>query len=413
MTMDHIDDRRPPAIVLASGHTGLGALRALMLAGIPTYVACPEHDLATHSRWYRPPPGADAWSGVVGPRAYEALQSMPLDEAVLIPGADDAALWMADLPQTPLSRRFRVSSSSRETLETLQDKTRFGEFLSRSGIAHPRTFSIDGRDDIDMIPFHELDRVFVKPADSQQFSQTLGVKGIWAHNQQEFRETWNRLDARGFKVIAQEYIPGSASDHYFIDGFRDRDGVLTGLFARRRIRIFPPDFGNSSYCRSTALTEVASALASLTALLTELRYRGIFSAEFKRDARNGEFKILEVNTRAWWYVEFAARCGVNVCRMAYEDAREQSVTAANPGYPTGVGCVSLAGDIKSYFSQSPAVRSPLRKILGEWARAHYHVFRPDDPGPGLAVVWQNLSRLVARAARRIGTAIMHPASARR
>ena len=395
------DDRLTSAIVMGRGYTALGALRSLALARIPTYVACPAGDLATHSCWYRPPPGETSWDGSVSPQTHEILRAMPLENVVLIPGADDVALWLADLPKSDLSTRFQVSSSSRETLEILQDKARFGEFLAYAGIPHPRTFTINDRSDISAIPFDELDRVFVKPANSQQFSRSTGIKGVWAHNRKQFQEIWARLDGKGFKIVAQEYVPGGSDDHYFIDGFCDRNGVFAGLFARRRIRIFPPDFGNSSYCQSIPLTEVRGAIASVVDLLTRLRYRGIFSAEFKRDSRDGAFRMLEVNTRAWWYVEFAARCGVNVCRMAFQDARELPVTEAPRNYPVGIGCVNLGGDIKSVLSQRPAVRIPLLRTLGEWARAHYHVFRWDDPGPGLVVGWLGLRRLIARVRGRL------------
>ncbi|MFC3549828.1 hypothetical protein ACFOLC_02240 [Lysobacter cavernae] len=327
------------------------------------------------------------------------MSAMPLSEAVLVPGADDAALWLAGLAQSDLAGRFRVSSSSHQTLEILQDKARFGEYLARTRIPHPRTFSIACSSDIEVIPFDALDKVFIKPADSQHFSQVTGQKGVWVRSRNELESVWERLDADGFKLIAQEYIPGSAADHYFVDGFRDRHGVLTGLFARRRLRIFPADFGNSSYCQSIPLRDVAGAVDSLSELLQQLNYRGIFSAEFKRDARDGVYRLLEVNTRAWWYIEFAARCGVNVCRMAVEDALDLPVTVATRAYPVGAGCVSLAGDVQTVFSRRDQRPSWL-KVLGQWATAHYHVFRWNDPRPGLSVLWQLLRRRVAWRPRR-------------
>ncbi|HEX7113088.1 MAG TPA: hypothetical protein VF216_11645, partial [Mizugakiibacter sp.] len=221
---------------------------------------------------------------------------------------------------------------------------------------------------------------------------------------------WHRLEAHGLEVLAQEYVPGDATQHYFVDGFRDRNGTLTGLFARRRWRIFPPDFGNSSYCRSVPLEEVGNAVDSLGRLLAGLDYRGIFSAEFKRDARDGTFRILEVNTRAWWYVEFAARCGVNVCRMAWQDALGLPVELSRRDYPAGEGCVNLPGDIITVRSQPRAVRGPLHRILAQWARAHCHVFRLDDPRPGLSVAWEILGRLLRHAGRRPRPAATVPGS---
>lgn len=390
---------RLPAIVLGFDTTGLGALRSLRLAGIPSYVACRAGDLVTRSRWYRPPPGSPPWDGRLD-GALDALRAMPLERAVLIPGADDAALWLADLPATDLATRFLVSSSSRQTLEILQDKSRFKEHLAHAGIPHPRTFSVGTDADIEAIPFDELDRVFIKPTNSQKFNQIVGAKGIWVSSKAEFHEVWRRLDAAGFRVMAQEYVPGAASDHYFVDGFRDRAGTFRGLFARRRLRIHPPDFGNSSYCESIRLEDVEGAVHQLTKLLSGLRYRGIFSAEFKRDARNGEFKILEVNTRAWWYVEFAARCGVNVCRMAYEDAQDLPVEPAARDYPVGAGCVNLVGDIKSVMVDRKRGRARLGTALRQWSHAQWFVFRLRDPQPGLWIFFgllrQNMGRLFRR-----------------
>jgi predicted ATP-grasp superfamily ATP-dependent carboligase len=392
--MGEQSDHVVPAIVLGRGPTALGILRSLRLAGIPTYVACPPGDHVTLSRWYRPTPGDVPWDGTVGPQAYELLRRMPLDKAVVIPGADDAALWLADLPRSDLGTRFRVSTSSCETQEILQDKSRFAAYLEGTGIAHPRTFLIENEADIEAIPFDELDRVFIKPVNSQKFSDVNGVKGVWVKSKPALRDAWLRLHVQGFRLMAQEYVPGSAADHFFVDGFRDGAGQMTGLFTRQRLRMAPADFGNSSYCRSIALDDLASPVQAMRQLLAGLDYRGIFSAEFKRDARDGQYRIIEVNTRAWTYVEFAARCGVNVCAMAYQDALGQPVTPASTDYVVKAGCVDLYRDIGTVWNQRRIRRNAFPQILMQWARAHYHSFRIDDPRPGLSVARQVLTKLL-------------------
>ncbi|MGH8213154.1 MAG: hypothetical protein ACREPP_08015 [Rhodanobacteraceae bacterium] len=394
----------PVAIVVGRDQTGLGMLRSLHAAGICAVVACPRESFVTRSRWYRPMPGDAPWDGEPGPQAYEYLRAMPFERAVVITGRDDAALWAADLPTGPLADRFPVCSSPRAVLETLQDKARFGEFLERTDMPHPRTFTIRSAADIGNIPFGELDRVFIKPVDSQRFVKITGAKGIWVSDRPAFERTWDGLEAQGLHVIAQEYIPGKASDHYFIDGFRDRLGAVTALFARRRMRIYPPHFGNSSYCVSIPLDEIAEARDRLIELLEKLQYRGIFSAEFKRDARDGRLRILEINTRAWWYVEFATRCGINVCRMAYEDALGLPVARAPENYPVGVGCTHLSRDIRAIFARSGGQRVSPWKALMQWSRGYFSVFRLDDPMPGLGELRKELTRtlrhfFVARGAR--------------
>ncbi|WHZ20164.1 MAG: hypothetical protein OJF55_002313 [Rhodanobacteraceae bacterium] len=400
--MAHNDAYGIPAIIVAREQTGLGTLRSLQLAGIPAHVACPADDLICRSRWYRPVPGANRWDGSVGPDAYAALAATSLPRAVVIPGRDDAVLWASDLPNGPLAERFLVSSSSRATLEILLDKSRFGAFLADTDVPHPRTFTIRSDADIAAIPFADLDRVFVKPADSQSFLRIMGVKGLWARNRTEFEAIWQRVADKNLGVIAQEYIPGGADDHYFIDGFRDRHGTMTGLFARRRVRIYPPDFGSSSYCVSIPMRDVDAALPGLVELLTRLQYRGIFSAEFKRDARDGVFRILEINTRAWWYVEFATRCGVNVCQMAYEDALDMPVTPASSEYPAAVGCINLPKDLRTVFARNGGGRVSRWRALRQWAHGQFTVFRFSDPLPGLFVAWNEMKQALRGVPRWLG-----------
>ena len=96
--------------------------------------------------------------------------------------------------------------------------------------------------------------------------------------------------------------------------------------------------------QSVPLSEVAPAAESLTALLDRLAYRGVFSAEFKKDSRDGQFKILEINARPWWYVEFASRCGVDVCTMSYRDALDLPVTSVTD-YQAGRRCMAIGARV--------------------------------------------------------------------
>ena len=44
----------------------------------------------------------------------------------------------------------------------------------------------------------------------------------------------------------------------------------------------------------------------------EVGYRGIFSVEFKLDARDGHYKIIEVNPRPFWLIGHIARAGIDL-----------------------------------------------------------------------------------------------------
>ena len=227
----------------------------------------------------------------------------------------------------------------------------------------------------------------MKTRHSQAFARTFGCKALLFRDQDEALARWRNAQEAGFEMVLQEYIPGPPTAHYFLDGFVDRAGEIRARFARRRLRMDPPDFGNSTAMISVPLEEVSGATKSLDRLLTAVGYRGIFSAEFKRDERDGKFKILEVNTRAWWYVEFATNCGVNVCGMACRDARGLPVESVM-SYDVGARCVYPYHDWGARKHLSKEARPSLRTLLGFWVGATQPIFRWDDPLPALTSAWR-------------------------
>jgi predicted ATP-grasp superfamily ATP-dependent carboligase len=210
----------------------------------------------------------------------------------------------------------------------------------------------------------------------------------------EARRRLAEITAAGMTVVLQEYIPGSFTEHYFVDGYVDRGGLIKGLFARRRLRIYPPDFGNSTAMVSIGLDEVSQAVESVRRVLGAVGYQGIFSAEFKRDPRDGLFKLLEVNTRPWWFIDFAVRCGVDVCRMAYDDARGEAVVPAEH-YRVGATCVFPYYD---FFAMQPLLKAGSMS-WGRWLREILPALQPvscwDDPAPGIV----EFARVIRSAVR--------------
>ena len=54
-------------------------------------------------------------------------------------------------------------------------------------------------------------------------------------------------------------------------------------------------------------------------MVKELHYHGIAEFEFKKDARNGEFRLIEINPRSWSWVGITPACDVSLPWMAYAD----------------------------------------------------------------------------------------------
>ncbi len=376
--------------------TALGVVRIFGRRGVPCYLAGAEGDPVTHSRWYRP---ARPITVTTDPGVLEAyLAASGLERAVLLPCSDRWARCVAGL-STSVRGRFPASISSAAVLGLFVDKAEFAGLLDTYDVPRPRTVTVAIEEEIGSLAAPELRRYFLKPTDSQRCNEVFGRKAFFASTQEEFRKRLCQMQDAGCGAMLQEYIPGPADTHYFIDGFIDRGGIPRAVFARRRLRIFPPDFGNSTAMVSVDADQVSQAADDLLRLLAGVGYRGIFSGEFKRDQRDGLYKLLEVNVRPWKYVEFAALCGVDVCDLSYRDALEQEVPTVT-AYRIGRRYAVASLEFQALTAQlGKGDISPLDWLL-QSARAIKGGRPLDDPMPGVVSALSLTSRAWRRWKKR-------------
>lgn len=376
-----------PVLILGTGLTPLGVMRCLGRKGIQAR-CCSEHLTSeAHSRWCRK---TDRSIGAFGTASELAqlLESWRVDRAVLIPCSDHWTLEVTRL-EPSLRERFRLCLSDEATLNRFLDKRKFAALLEQVDVPRPLTRVVAGESDLATLNIESGSTWFLKPTDSQRFLGTFGCKAFRLSSMDEARERLVQIHEAGLQVILQEYVPGSADSHYFIDGFVDRTGVVRAFFARRRMRMYPPDFGNSTYLVSIEADHVAPAIDTLKRLFETTRYRGIFSAEFKFDHRDGLFKILEVNCRPWWYVEFAGVCGVNVVEMAYRDALGLPVDTVDH-YEIGVALIFPYYDYHAFRHLRRTTGLGVWPWIRSWIGSKRAVFCWDDPMPALAGLGEEL-----------------------
>jgi predicted ATP-grasp superfamily ATP-dependent carboligase len=177
--------------------------------------------------------------------------------------------------------------------------------------------------------------------------------------------------------MVQELIPGGDDELYTVGSYLAADRTPLGLFCGRKLRQTPPGIGT---CRVGEALWVDEAVAAALRLLDAFAFTGLSQVEFKRDHRDGGFKLMEINPRLWQWHSLAAALGVDFPRIAYLD-----LTGCRPA------AVSTKGKrgrwaLTFHAGESPAfVRPPYIDPLLAF----------DDPKPGLAF----LAR-VAKAAVR-------------
>ena len=136
-------------------------------------------------------------------------------------------------------------------------------------------------------------------------------------------------------------------------------------------------------------------------LLAEVRYHGISDVEFKRDARDGRLKLMEVNARQGLWGPLATAAGVNFCYIAYRDAIGRPCAAQRQ--VDGVRWLDLVHDGPD--SVGEMLRGELRPA--EWLGSLRGV-RADgllsmrDPRPAMAEIGRMAGRRLKRLRGRSG-----------
>lgn len=364
----------------------LSMIRSLGRKSIPLFATGTRRSFVSYSRWHRAAPAE--WGDTPTLATLSGfLTNLPVDRMVVIPCSDEWALAVAHLAP-PLAARFPASLASLEGLRALIDKGRFAGVLEQLGLPHPRTVCVNPEDDWAHLRGDAFVDAFLKPRDSQAFRRRYGVKAL--HFRTSSEAIALALEARqaGLEVMLQEYIPGPPTHHYMVEGFVDRTGRVCARFVRQRLRMFPPDFGDSTYMVSVPLDRVREAVECLDRLFAHLSYRGVFEAEFKYDERDGQFKLLEVNARPWHFIGFAADCGVDLCEMAHWDALSVAVEPVR-AYAVGRHCV-VGSDWSACWQLFRQGRLTAWAWLRSWVGARQLLFSWDDPFPGFARLLQHV-----------------------
>lgn len=385
-----------PALVLGTGITALGVIRRLGRLGVHGYLVSDRPAFIRGSRWYRP---TRLLSAPEPGDLPEWLAALPIERAALIPCSDTWLEAVASLPAA-VSARFPASVPPQATARRLVDKLLLAELLENAGVPHPRTVELRTPADWERIDVKMKAETFLKPVQSQQFFEVFHRKAFTIGDPGEDDLRIAAALERGLGLVVQEMIPGPADHQLCVDGFVDRGGNVRARFARRWLRKYPGDFGESCLAVSIPLDEVAEGVELADRTIGLLPYRGVFSVELKKDPRDGRYRVLEVNARPWWYIGFTCRAGVDVCRMAYQDALGETIETVE-GYQVGLQSAYPELDWHAVRSMPPAERPGMLRLVSTWLRAVQPVFSWDDPGPQLLVFLTRIRRRLARLLVRL------------
>jgi D-aspartate ligase len=397
-------DSRTPVVVLKFHHGSLGIARSLGRLGIPVFGVTADRRLpGLASRYLH---GVFEWD-VERAAALDTV-SFLMDvsrrigkRALLIPVSDGGAVLVAE-NASALRDGFLFPEQDPALLRALVSKREMHSLARRLGIPTPITLFPRSRPDVEAaIPSIGFP-VMLKAIDGARLDARAGLKMVPARDPAELLALYDRLeDPADPNLMLQELIPGGDDTVWMFNGYFDaRSEPLFGVTGKK-IRQNPVYTGATSLgiCLANPTVEAATA-----AFMKGVGYRGILDIGYRFDARDGQYKVLDVNPRiGMTFRLFVGQDGLDVARALYLDLTGQRFGP------------SRAREGRKWMVEDKDLESSLHYardgVLGwrQWLASFRGVeesawFAGDDWGP----FWRMSAGLVRRAARRVARRLRLP-----
>lgn len=382
--------------VIAGGYVnGLGMVRSLTARGIPTaVVATKPFDIAQRSRFAS---GRDAAPDVEHHpgQLVEVLERRAPEWGgrVVLPTNDATMAALADAHER-LGGSYKLAVPPAEVTEVFLDKRLMRRAAERTGLDLPRCHGPADRETAAL----DLDYpVVVKPVRTYPFASLFGVKLFVAESRAVLLRCVERLELAALEADVYDLVPGGDDSIYALCTYIDGAGEPLGSRTVHKLRQGPPLYGDA---RVAEVVPDPPGLSDATVELARaMGHRGIASAEFKVDARDGSFKFIEVNGRSFVANGLVRRAGLDLTAVAWSDHAGEARAPAEPNGWRGTWIHLHPDLLHSVASRriAPLTWSDfIAPYRGRWIEA---VWSARDPLPFAAQWGQRPRRLSLNGAR--------------
>jgi predicted ATP-grasp superfamily ATP-dependent carboligase len=383
------------AVILGGAHGTLAVARSLGRHGIPVCFVTDDHPLAGFSRYVR---RSFCWSGPGDQCSLDELTRLARERRwgqwALLAAGDPEVRFVAQ-NHAALASVFRVLTPPWETVQWAYDKRLTYARAQSLGIDIPRTCTPENAQQLAAMEFKFP--VILKPAAHCESNPFTAAKAWRADDPAALMARYQQAAALVGEqgIVVQELIPGGGATQFSYAAVC-REGQPVGSLVARRRRQYPIDFGfTSTYVETVEQPEVEAAGRRF---LASLNYTGLAEIEFKFDARENKYKILDFNARSWTWAALGPAAGVDFPHLLWRLAMGEEVPQVR-GRP-GVAWIHSARDAVAACQETLAGTLKAREYLGSLRRCRvFASFALDDPLPGLVELPIVLTRVLARRFR--------------
>lgn len=246
------------------------------------------------------------------------------DKLVLVPCGDSYAELVSRF-RKELSEHFIVATPDHDLLGKLVNKASFYQLCAQHGIDHPATRIITSADaaQVDELEIPFTFPVALKPSDSVSYLDVHfegRKKAYILDTADEVRHIVREIYAHGYQdtLVLQEFIPGDDSHMRVLNAYVDSSSEVRMMcLGNPLLEDHAPDLvGNYTVIRSSSNQVVYDQIRTF---LQAIGYVGFANFDMKFDARDGSYKLFELNPRQGRSSFFVTLAGYNLARFLVED----------------------------------------------------------------------------------------------
>ena len=297
------------ALVSSGPPLSLKVLYCLHALGLETDVIdIAETSIAKYSRYRRryvrlpisqSPPAAQSSEFAESLRSY--IEANHIDAVI---GADIAATGLIHATKDHLHPALFFPSVGTETLNLLDDKWRFQQFLVENGIPAPRSILLEAANDLDARLTELKFPAVVKPLHGESGHGIVSLQDI----AQLRRHLQSGSRYARLPLLLQEYAVGQDADLSFL---AEEGEILCHVLHTRT------DGCELNFVSNKSVLEVAASIARAC------NYTGVANVDVRIDQASGAIQVLECNPRFWYTLQASLWRGLNFVEAGFLQALGQ------------------------------------------------------------------------------------------
>jgi predicted ATP-grasp superfamily ATP-dependent carboligase len=380
-------------VLLGGTHGALSAARSFGRKRIRVVLITNDHPLPKLSKHIQQ---SFVWPGALSPEAGEWLAAFGAEHGfqnwLLIPCADAEVRCVAQ-NLVRLRTVFKVVSTGWSDLQKVCDKQLLATTAAAASISFPKNYRICSADDAARIDVQFP--VVLKPAMRMERNAFTSSKAWRADSRDELVKLYREaaLLVGRDEVVVQELIPGGGETQFSYAALWHANAPVVEMSARRT-RQYPIEFGHTS----TFVEVVDNDVVKLAGrkLLSSIGFEGLVEVEFKFDARDRSYKVLDVNPRTWSWLSLCGDSGPDLALLMWDIALGKPVDPLPA--QAGHAWVHLSKDIivgvQLFFRRELSIKAYLKSLR---QKLTFAAFAWDDPLPGILELPLFAHRIIYRA----------------